>query len=767
MHKIVTGSHWVWVLGLVAAAQVEALTPEAVAREQEEIIVTATRSAESIASLPMTVQVISREDILQQMSPGDNLSNVLGKLIPSAGVSTQVATNFSHNIRGREVLYLIDGVSQQDNRAISRFLNTLSPATIERIEVVSNASAVYGAGSAGGIINIITRQGAGDLTVGVTVGAVVSDGELTNKTLGLSLMGEAGQFDYLLSLVGETRGAEFDADGERVSPEPAQTSRFDADSYSLFSKLGWQLDEQRRLGLTLDYYRDEQDTDYGPNLGGPGIPALLAGLEVDAIAIDGLELENQPESKRHAITLDYRDEDVLGSVLHAQFYHRQREYRFFPFPGAVNLAVQSSLQPYVGVERLSVNYVNQSTSKARADGAKLTLNTVLNDALDVTWGMDYNHDQGEQRASAYRISEYIASGGLIYLPEGESYSYGPEVTTNTRAVFAHAKWSPAPRWTVRAGLRFEDIEADIDGATPPLETLFLRQYGTQVDLLNLYGLINGNSTPSTIEPGTIEDSTWLFNGGFSYQLSDNHTVFANYSEGFELPDYARLLRDGLAADSVMLEIIDGLEQTRVSETDLEAIEISSIELGWRMKQDRLTANAAIFTSRSDKTTVFNRNYTVSMLDQDKNISGFEASIAYELSEQWSTGASYAYTRGHTEENDGSEKALAATEVPPEKWLAYIGYSNQYLGLRLQGLHIGNDDRAFDDDPGEAKIDSYTVFDLSMNVPLAVGEFNISVKNLLNEDYQTVYSQWAESVYGSYSGIAAQGRTFGLSYSVEF
>jgi len=42
-----------------------------------------------------------------------------------------------------------------------------------------------------------------------------------------------------------------------------------------------------------------------------------------------------------------------------------------------------------------------------------------------------------------------------------------------------------------------------------------------------------------------------------------------------------------------------------------------------------------------------------------------------------------------------------------------------------------------------------------------------VYNVLNREYQTVYSQEAEATYGKMSGIPAEGRTVAMSYSIDY
>lgn len=746
-------------LASVATAQTEP--------SEEQMLVTATRTEQALSSLPMTVQLIERSDILEQLSAGDSLATLLGKLVPGMGVSTQVATDFSQNLRGRKILYLIDGVPQRDNRNVSRFLTTVSPLTVARIEVISNASAVYGAGGAGGILNIITRSGEGELSLEGRVAISNANREWTNKSASLVVDGTGAGWDYLISASAESRGAEYDADGERIAPEPAQTSRFDSESRAALVKLGYTFNADSHLGLSLDYYKDEQDTDYGPNFGGPGIPALLNRTPVEASAVPGLALEAQPESQRQAAQLSYQHTALGSSQLQLQIYHREREYRFFPFPGMASLSLQPAIAAVLGTDNAPVVYVNQSTSKATVDGLRLTVTSDLSTAWQLTWGADASNDRGEQSASSYAVEPYLASGGLIYEPLGLQYSYGPDVETQSRALFGNNKWDIGDAWTLRAGVRYEHINARISAATPPLETLFLHQYGDTVSLLNGYGLIQGDASATPLSEGSIRDADWLFNAGASYRLGQTHTLFGNYSEGFELPDYARLLRDALAHNSVLLELGQGLQATTVDNTELEAIGVKSVEFGWRFNSAVVSAHAALFASRSSKTTAFNRDYTVDMLDQEKTISGLEASLTYNLGNDWKVGGSYAYTQGHTDSEAGDQQALPVVEVPPSKISAFLSWQHAPFQLRLQGLWVGNDDRAQQDAANEPSVDGYQLFDLLCNVALPVGQLDLAVTNLLNENYQTVYSQWAEGVYGSYSGIPAQGRMFNLGYRFKF
>lgn len=110
-----------------------------------------------ISDIPGTVWVVPKDKIELQAKNGVPIKEMLSILIPSLDIGPQGRTNYGQNMRGRSVLVMIDGVSLNSIRAISRQLDAIDPFNIERIEVLSGASAIYGGNATGGIINIITK----------------------------------------------------------------------------------------------------------------------------------------------------------------------------------------------------------------------------------------------------------------------------------------------------------------------------------------------------------------------------------------------------------------------------------------------------------------------------------------------------------------------------------------------------------------------------------------------------------------------------------
>lgn len=61
-------------------------------------------------------------------------------------------------MRGRAIVVLIDGVRLNSSRTDSRQLDSIDPFNIAHIEVISGATSLYGGGSTGGLINIVTKK---------------------------------------------------------------------------------------------------------------------------------------------------------------------------------------------------------------------------------------------------------------------------------------------------------------------------------------------------------------------------------------------------------------------------------------------------------------------------------------------------------------------------------------------------------------------------------------------------------------------------------
>ena len=134
--------------------------------ELEKTVVTATRTETPIENLPVSVTVITKNDI--EKMHAKTVDDVLNK---AAGINVRrnqgLSTTGSHTTvamrgTGRETartLFLKDGVPLNTTYIGSvNFWSTMSVDNIEKIEIVRGASsALYGSSAMGGVVNIITR----------------------------------------------------------------------------------------------------------------------------------------------------------------------------------------------------------------------------------------------------------------------------------------------------------------------------------------------------------------------------------------------------------------------------------------------------------------------------------------------------------------------------------------------------------------------------------------------------------------------------------
>ena len=706
------------------------------------IVMTATRSPQNISDIAGTVYSISREDIAKQSSAGKATAEILSTLIPSLTASSGTTSNYGMTMRGRVVQYMIDGVPQTGYRDLSRQLNSISPAMIERVEVVSGASSIYGSGATGGIINIITRRGSEkplsfETTVGISSGHQLKSDALAYE---VSQLVSFNQADLQGSFGGSyaKRGEFQDSHGKRIGPEVAQTDRQDTQTLDLHGRLAWNIADGQNLSFGAQYYHDEQDSDYGPDYG-KNLAVLLAGEAPSLKAVKGLQLDDQPLTQRYATNIQYENQHIWGQTLNAEAYYRSETARFYP---SVNGFVHPQLQTYL---------VNQSESDMQVWGARLALQKqfIFSDdrTLGFTYGVDYENEKDSAQVQRYDLTRFMQSNGLGFTALNQ-YEFGPEVKTAKLGIFAQTNFNLTNRLGLQAGIRHEAVESDVSTSTPYSEAITADDVPTY--------------QAQTLQGAKVKHDATLLNVGAVYHLTDAQQVFANFSQGANLPDVQRMLRDMPAG-------------FKIDNQSIDPIKVNSYELGWRTQSaDGLNAGISVFYNNSDKSIKFGRpNYTIDVLDTDERVYGAEAHMHYNLQSDWTVGGTLAYTRGQFKNATGDWQELDAIRIAPLKGTLYSDWKfDNDMSLRMQVLAIGGTDKAAKDaqqygSTVPAQIQGFATMDVIANAKVGAGSASFGVYNLWNSDYKSVYSQSVASVYGPISSLPAQGRTYGLSYTLHY
>jgi iron complex outermembrane receptor protein len=377
--------------------------------------------------------------------------------------------------------------------------------------------------------------------------------------------------------------------------------------------------------------------------------------------------------------------------------------------------------------------------------------------VELTYGVDLQREKDSQSADGMSLKGFQTSNGTAYQATGKQYAFGPDVELKTIGVFTQSSTRITEQLAIKAGVRFEQIESSSSSFTPTSELLF-------ADYLAQYRL---NYPTADIASGDVKHHATLFNLGAVYDLDASQQLFANYSQGFSLPDMQRTLRDVQPGFVVKSENVD-------------PITVDSIEAGWRTQiGDTGSANVTGFYNSSDKVVQFQRDFSVNVADTDERFYGAEAALSLPLTVNWSAGGSLAYTRGQFKDSSGTWRELNAYRATPLKSTLFGEWNNRNgQSVRLQMLAISGSDRAYDDSlkatydsnvraTSAAKIQGYAVLDLIAQTELPQGKVNVGLYNMLNRDYQTVYSQEAVATYGKMSGIPAEGRTVAMSYSIDY
>lgn len=140
---------------------------EAPLYDKPEVVVSANRRVQAVQDVPITVSVMTAEDLDKRSITrlDDALRYVNGIVVARDQVNIRGTSGFALGVGSRAAV-LLDGFSllSGDNGDIK--FDVLPVSDIERIEIVKGAgSALYGTGALGGVIQLITKEPGDSLSV--------------------------------------------------------------------------------------------------------------------------------------------------------------------------------------------------------------------------------------------------------------------------------------------------------------------------------------------------------------------------------------------------------------------------------------------------------------------------------------------------------------------------------------------------------------------------------------------------------------------------
>nr|WP_316639719.1 TonB-dependent receptor [uncultured Roseateles sp.] len=693
---------------ITAAAQTAQSADDQVTLQR--VVVTATRGNKAIEKIPGAVTVITSQDIQAQTLVAEDLSQVLSVLAPSYAPSRQKLTSFGESMRGRTALLLFDGVPQSNPlRNGAREGYFADPSLIERIEVISGASAVQGLGATGGIINFISRTPRETGThqrVELKFGTQGHGGDALWKA-GYTLE-HKGDFDALLHLGGTVRGIGVDGSGQRLGLEAIQGDTQDSRAGDLFLKLGRDIGAQR-LQLSLNKFRIEGEGDWKP-VAGDRKTGLPTGAAPDTPP------GQPPRNEVRTFSLDWTHADLAGGQARAQVYKQD----FSALYGATAAATFQDA-------RLAPQDKLIDQSEVVADKAGLKLSWVrpdlFIDGLELTTGLDWLSDTSQQR---------LALTDRIWVPPLKFRSTAP---------FAQLEYELGA-FTVRGGARHESA------------TLAVDNYQTLAFYKN-----------TAVQGGQRSFTQWVKSLGAVWRLGGGWSSFVSYNEGFGLPDVGLVLR----AVNTPNQSVDKLISLEPVITDNREIGLawrgalgsvsasvyrSHSDLGSQIRVDAATGVGSVQRVPVD-------------------VNGFEFSGELKPARDWTLSASYARTRGMTAAQAGAplDVTLGARSQGPDKFVLAATWQFASTGqARLQATRLQSRDINVGRTAGSARLeehfDGYTLADFTASYGTSWGEFGVGIENLFNRQYIGYYAQ--SNPAGTNDDLfAGRGRTLTVSWRRSF
>ncbi|MEL4014554.1 ferric aerobactin receptor IutA [Dryocola clanedunensis] len=727
--------HTLWALNPLLLA----MMAPAVAQQtnEENIVVSANRSNRTVAEMAQTTWVIENAELEEQVQGGKELKDALAQLIPGLDVSSQSRTNYGMNLRGRPMVILIDGVRLNSSRTDSRQLDSIDPFNIEHVEVISGATSLYGGGSTGGLINIVTKKGQPETQMEFESGlkSGFNSSKDHDERIAAAVSGGNDHASGRVSVAYQKFGGWFDGNGDQTLLDNTQTGLQYSDRLDLMGTGTINIDETQQLQVVTQYYKSKGDDDYGLNLGEDF--SAIKGTS-DAYVSKGLDSDRIPGTERHLISLQYSNSDFLGQELVGQVYYRDESQLFYPFP-TVN-------------GNKDVTALSSSQQDTDQYGAKLTLNSTPLDGLQLTYGLDADHERFTSNQMFFDLDKAAASGGLN---NKSIYTTGryPGYDITNLAAFLQSSYDINDLFTLSGGVRYQYTENKIDDF---------------IGYAQQQSIAAGKATSADAIPGGSTDyDNFLFNAGLLMHLTERQQTWFNFSQGVELPDPGKYYGRGAYGPAVNGHL-PLTNSVNVSDSKLQGVKVDSYELGWRYTGDNLRTQIATYYSLSDKSVVANKDLTISVLDDKRRIYGVEGAVDYFIPDtDWSTGGNFNVLKTESKVNGKWEK-YDVKVASPSKATAYVGWAPDPWSLRVQSTTSFK----ISDDAGN-EIDGYTTIDFLGNYELPVGKLSFSIENLLDRDYTTVWGQRAPMYYSPGYGPASlydykgRGRTYGVNYSVLF
>lgn len=696
------------------AAAAAVRTPPSAADEiiaLDKITVSAATRVEKLASaLPVTTTVVNAESLDRQFAISTDVGGALAQFIPGYAASRQKLSSAGESFRGRDPLYLLDGIPQSNPlRAGKRESITVDPFFLERFEAVHGSSAAQGMGATGGLINFITRSAPATDGVNSALELTgVSSTRFKSGGYGGKVAALSGARKHGASLVAggtwEHKPFGFDGDGRPLGVDNVQGETLDSDAWSVFVKAGYDFSPRHSVELMVNHFDLEQNSRWVAVNGN-----RTTGLPTTSVrgTTPGLPAENDITSA----ALTFTDRELLGGSLTLNVFSQD----FAATYGATTSANGTFILN--GVPTL-----DQSRVVAKKHGVRTTWVRTFEQAgnLGLVTGFDYLADE---------TAQVLVLTGRTWVP-----------FTTFRGLSPYAQLEkPFGPLTLTGGLRYEFAELEVDDFTTleSAKSTFVR-----------------GGKPSFKEP--------LFNVGANWRVNRRLTLFGGFAQGYGMADIGRILRavntPGLDVDTFI---------------NLNPVVTNNWETGVRLNGNgwRLGWSAYLSTAKLGARLVANASGIYDVVREKSETYGTELTGDFRLPGRLGTFGGYvALLEGKSDRDlDGRvDRRLPGANIgAPKLALHWDKTWTPMLSTRLQSLSQLH--RSDPDHIAAGDFHGYTLVDFLANLRVTDKQtLSVGIENLLDRDYISYYSQTLTGSTATSANLyAGRGRTLSIRYRFSF
>jgi iron complex outermembrane receptor protein len=611
------------------------------------------------------------------------MSNILGQLVPSLAYSSNATSNTGQTLRGRTPLILIDGIPQSTPlRNGARDFRTIDPSVLQRVEVIKGATAVYGNGADGGVINFITLQPQTSKKFNA-YSSIARTGMLAHADgtggfrLNQHFTGKTGKIDYAVAGMYEKTGEYKDAKGGIISPIYGLG---ETDIVNVFSKLGINLNDKNRVEVMYNYFGSGQKSKYIQQLGKYG--------QTPTIGVSG-DSKGEKEGTR---------------------YNHNAYVKFLSKKLFLNSTLETSVygQKFYTVYGWSTSFENGGQSTIRSDkkGVRSTINTPwsIGSSIqnEVLYGVDFMNDVTWQELTDGRM-------------------WVPKMDMNNLAPFVQLHSTIKDHWIFKAGYRLDQVKIDIPSFT-------------QIRTSTATGgkFING---------GKLDFSASTFNLGLRHAKWELFKPFVSFTQGFSMVDIGHYVRGAKENDIARMDlepiIANNYEAGFSSSFNKVSLNLSAFASTSKVGSTIIESNGTFIQQRAPE-QIYGIEASVDVASVEDFLFGV-GGVYMEGKADLNKNGNYddpedAYLTGRR--ITAPKVTTYVKYVPNNRVLVHAEWL--YSGDRKRFQPKTNGTYTF----GEGPVNSYGIVNLSASYKTKKDiHFFGGVENLLNKDYYNAYAQW--------------------------